>query len=446
MKIACSVLRRAGRADHGRRQPLARRRASCRSRRSTSARTPTTGGSGSRPTSSPRAFPASSATGSTRCSRWARSSAASRRSRRSSATPSSSARTAGRCTRAGATRSSSTRPPNGWASTSCAGCSCRRGPRRTSSSAGTWPTTRGASCWSSGTPTRSSRPTRRSPAGRRRRDPRRRPLSARAMDRWILSRAAGLAAEAGERAGRLRRARTATRRISTFIDDLSTWYLRLSRKRFSRNDDTADRAAAFATFHTALVSLARVLAPLLPFLSESMYGNLVTSVDDAAPDSVHLTPLAGGRAGHVPRRAARGGDGDGSPGGRSGPDAARRRRHPRPPAAGPPVDRAARRRPARAGRAARARPRRGQRPLGRADRRRVRPRRPAGEAAAAEDRQAARLGDPRGDGRGPRRRGRVSRRRLGDARRRHARRRTRSRSSRRRGPGPRSPATRAWSS
>jgi len=108
------------------------------------------------------------------------------------------------------------------------------------------------------------------------------------MDRWILSRAAGLAAEAGARLADYD-ALGASRRISTFIDDLSTWYLRLSRKRFSRNDDAADRAAAFATFHTALVSVARILAPLLPFLSESMYENLVTTVDDAAADSVHLT-------------------------------------------------------------------------------------------------------------------------------------------------------------
>jgi isoleucyl-tRNA synthetase len=108
------------------------------------------------------------------------------------------------------------------------------------------------------------------------------------MDRWILSRAAGLAEDVGARLADYD-ALGASRRISTFIDDLSTWYLRLSRKRFSRNDDAADRAAAFATFHTALVSVARILAPLLPFLSESMYGNLVTTVDDAAPDSVHLT-------------------------------------------------------------------------------------------------------------------------------------------------------------
>ena len=69
------------------------------------------------------------------------------------------------------------------------------------------------------------------------------------LDRWILSRAAATADDVRRPA-----APTSTRSgrpaaISTFIDDLSTWYLRLSRKRFSRNDDAADRAAAFATLH-----------------------------------------------------------------------------------------------------------------------------------------------------------------------------------------------------
>ena len=112
------------------------------------------------------------------------------------------------------------------------------------------------------------------------------------MDRWILSRAAGMAEEAGARMADYD-ALGATRRISTFMDDLSTWYLRLSRKRFSRNADTADRDAAFATLHEALVTLSRVLAPLLPFLAESIYGNLVAAVDPDAPDSVHLTRWPG---------------------------------------------------------------------------------------------------------------------------------------------------------
>ncbi len=108
------------------------------------------------------------------------------------------------------------------------------------------------------------------------------------LDRWIASRGAALAADVGARLADYD-ALGATRLVATFIDDLSTWYLRLSRKRFSRNDDAADRDAAFAILHEALVAVARVLAPILPFLSESLYRNLVTTVDSAAPDSVHLT-------------------------------------------------------------------------------------------------------------------------------------------------------------
>ena len=107
------------------------------------------------------------------------------------------------------------------------------------------------------------------------------------MDRWILSRSAALAAEVQDRLADFD-ALGATRLIETFIDDLSTWYLRLSRRRFSRGTG-ADRAAAFATLHTALVTVAGVAAPILPFLSEELYGNLVTGTDAAAPHSVHLT-------------------------------------------------------------------------------------------------------------------------------------------------------------
>jgi isoleucyl-tRNA synthetase len=108
------------------------------------------------------------------------------------------------------------------------------------------------------------------------------------MDRWILSRLAGLAAGVEDRLRDVDPAATA-RLIDAFIEDLSTWYVRLSRRRFSRNDDPADRDAAFATLHATLVGLSKVIAPILPFLADSMYGNLVSSSDEAAPDSVHLT-------------------------------------------------------------------------------------------------------------------------------------------------------------
>jgi Isoleucyl-tRNA synthetase len=108
------------------------------------------------------------------------------------------------------------------------------------------------------------------------------------MDRWILSRLAGLAAAVEERLQDVDPAATA-RLIDAFIEDLSTWYLRLSRRRFSRNDDPADRDAAFSTLHAALVAITRIAAPILPFMADSMYGNLVPAFDATAPDSVHLT-------------------------------------------------------------------------------------------------------------------------------------------------------------
>nr|MBA2300863.1 class I tRNA ligase family protein [Chloroflexota bacterium] len=109
-----------------------------------------------------------------------------------------------------------------------------------------------------------------------------------AMDRWILSRAAGLAAEVRTDLGDYD-AVDATRAISAFIDDLSTWYLRRSRDRMRAGAEPADRDAAFATLHAALVSLARTVAPILPFVSETMYQNLMVDVVPGTPDSVHLT-------------------------------------------------------------------------------------------------------------------------------------------------------------
>jgi isoleucyl-tRNA synthetase len=80
----------------------------------------------------------------------------------------------------------------------------------------------------------------------------------------------------------------AGREISSFIDDLSTWYLRLSRDRMRRGAAAVDRDQSFATLHVALVALARILAPILPFLTEVLYQNHMTQLGIGA-DSVHLT-------------------------------------------------------------------------------------------------------------------------------------------------------------
>ncbi len=109
-----------------------------------------------------------------------------------------------------------------------------------------------------------------------------------AIDRWILSRAAGLALDAGDRLSDYDTL-GATRHVSAFIDDLSTWYLRRSRDRMRAGAPAGDREAALATLHAALVGLARTIAPILPFLSDSLYANLTGSLGGELPDSVHLT-------------------------------------------------------------------------------------------------------------------------------------------------------------
>jgi isoleucyl-tRNA synthetase len=80
----------------------------------------------------------------------------------------------------------------------------------------------------------------------------------------------------------------ATRPIQEFVDDLSKWYLRRSRRRFWKSEADADKQSAYATLHEALVTVAKLLAPTMPFLAEELYQNLVVAVDPKAPESVHL--------------------------------------------------------------------------------------------------------------------------------------------------------------
>ncbi len=111
------------------------------------------------------------------------------------------------------------------------------------------------------------------------------------LDSWLLARLHQLVTTAHDRLGAYD-ARSFTQAVELFLDDLSNWYVRRSRRRFwgtDRGVDPADQQAAFATLYVTLVTLARLLAPVLPFLSEVLYQNLVRSVDPSAPDSVHLT-------------------------------------------------------------------------------------------------------------------------------------------------------------
>ncbi len=80
----------------------------------------------------------------------------------------------------------------------------------------------------------------------------------------------------------------AGRRIGEFIDALSNWYVRRSRRRFWKSEADADKLGAYATLYTCLTTVARLMAPLAPFVSEQMYRNLELRFNSDGPDSVHL--------------------------------------------------------------------------------------------------------------------------------------------------------------
>jgi isoleucyl-tRNA synthetase len=107
------------------------------------------------------------------------------------------------------------------------------------------------------------------------------------LDRWILSELNLLVGHCRERLDDYD-AMSACRRIETFVEDLSTWYVRRSRRRFWKSESDADKEAAYLTLYTCLETLLRLVAPMMPFWTEAMYQNLVRPVDDSAPESVHL--------------------------------------------------------------------------------------------------------------------------------------------------------------
>lgn len=80
----------------------------------------------------------------------------------------------------------------------------------------------------------------------------------------------------------------ATRPVEVFVDQLSNWFLRRSRRRFWKTESDGDKQAAYATLYEALVTVSKLLAPAMPFLAEELYQNLVLSFEPDAPESVHL--------------------------------------------------------------------------------------------------------------------------------------------------------------
>ncbi|MFC2017372.1 isoleucine--tRNA ligase [Chloroflexota bacterium] len=107
------------------------------------------------------------------------------------------------------------------------------------------------------------------------------------LDRWIISELNQLIIDVDSALGSYNPTE-AGRKIENFVDGLSNWYVRRSRRRFWKSENDADKLAAYTTLYQCLVTLSKLLAPFTPFLAEELYQNLVCSVFPEAPNSVHL--------------------------------------------------------------------------------------------------------------------------------------------------------------
>ena len=107
------------------------------------------------------------------------------------------------------------------------------------------------------------------------------------MDKWILSKLNSTVKAVDGYLGTYK-VTEATRVLEDFVDELSNWYVRRSRERFWVKDMPTDKVNAYLTLYTSLVTIAKLSAPMIPFMTEEIYRNLVCSVDKSAPVSIHL--------------------------------------------------------------------------------------------------------------------------------------------------------------
>ncbi|CCX85899.1 isoleucine--tRNA ligase [Clostridium sp. CAG:590] len=107
------------------------------------------------------------------------------------------------------------------------------------------------------------------------------------MDKWLLSKLNTAVKTTDENLGNYR-IPEAARALSEFVDDMSNWYVRRSRERFWAKGMEQDKINAYMTLYTALVTICKAAAPMIPFMTEDIYQNLVRSVDKTAPESIHL--------------------------------------------------------------------------------------------------------------------------------------------------------------
>ncbi len=113
------------------------------------------------------------------------------------------------------------------------------------------------------------------------------PAATAPLDRWIVSELNTLVADV-TRCLEDFNPQEAARRVEEFVEGLSNWYVRRSRRRFWKSESDEDKLAAYHTLYECLVTLTKLVAPAIPFLAEELHQNLVRSVDAGAPESVHL--------------------------------------------------------------------------------------------------------------------------------------------------------------
>ena len=107
------------------------------------------------------------------------------------------------------------------------------------------------------------------------------------MDKWLLSKMNTMVKEVDNDLDNYR-IPEAARALQEFVDDMSNWYVRRSRERFWAKGLEQDKINAYMTLYTALVTVSKVAAPMIPFMTEEIYQNLVRSIDASAPESIHL--------------------------------------------------------------------------------------------------------------------------------------------------------------
>lgn len=107
------------------------------------------------------------------------------------------------------------------------------------------------------------------------------------MDKWLLSKLNTVIKEVDDNLANYR-IPEAARALQEFVDEMSNWYVRRGRERFWAKGMEQDKINAYMTLYTALVTISKVAAPMIPFMTEEIYRNLVCSIDKSAPESVHL--------------------------------------------------------------------------------------------------------------------------------------------------------------